>query len=81
LASHKEREAEICLILRALKQRFTRRGEPAQRREVIVEYSRADVFGVSEENYLVQKRLLFDAGERVKMYWSHHLACTSSLWK
>lgn len=78
MANNKDREVEICLVLRALKQRFTRRSGMAQRREIIIEYSRADVFGVNEENYIIQKKLLFDGGERIKMYSSLHPASTSS---
>jgi hypothetical protein len=66
-ANNKDREVEICMVLRALKQRFTRKGEAAQRREIIIEYSRADVCGVNEENYIIQKKLLFDGGDKVKM--------------
>jgi hypothetical protein len=57
------------MILKALKFRFTRKSEPIQRREIMIEYSRGDICGVNEENYIVQKRLLFDGGERIKVYF------------
>jgi hypothetical protein len=81
MANSKDREVEICKVLRALKQRFTRRSEAAQRREVVIEYSRADVCGMNEENYIVQKKLLFDGGEKIKVYPSPHSASTSDSWK
>jgi hypothetical protein len=48
LANHHEKETEICMILKALKKRLTKKSESAQRREIIIEYSRADVCGVNE---------------------------------
>lgn len=42
----------------------------------MVEYSRGDVCGVNEENYIVQKKLLFDGGERIKVYQFAHLGCS-----
>jgi hypothetical protein len=55
------------MVLRALKYRFTRKTEAVQRREIIIEYSRGDICGINEENYIVQKKLLFDGGEKIKM--------------
>lgn len=55
------------MVLKALKHRFTRKVELLQRKEIMVEYSRADICGVNEENYIVQKKLLFDGGERIKV--------------
>jgi hypothetical protein len=67
MANHKDKELEICMVLRALKYRFTRKTEAVQRREIIIEYSRGDICGINEENYIVQKKLLFDGGEKIKM--------------
>jgi hypothetical protein len=55
------------MILKALKKRLIKKSESAQRREIIIEYSRVDVCGVNEENYIIQKKLLFDGGDRVKL--------------
>lgn len=35
----------------------------------MIEYSRADICGINEENYIIQKKLLFDGGERIKLYF------------
>ena len=66
-ANLKDREVDICTVLKALRFRVKRKLEAAQRREVIVEYSRGDVGGVSEENYTVRKRLLFDGSQRIRL--------------
>jgi hypothetical protein len=64
------------MVLRALKYRFTKKCEPSQRREIIIEYSRGDVCGVNEENYIIQKKLMFDGGEKIKMYQYIYPDCT-----
>jgi hypothetical protein len=46
--------------------RFTKKVRTLQRRETIIEYSRGDLCGVLEENYVIQKKLLFDGGNRIK---------------
>jgi hypothetical protein len=53
-------------VLKALKDRLNKSSTNAKRKEIIIEYSRGDVCGVNEENYMVQKRLLFDGSERVR---------------
>jgi hypothetical protein len=55
------------MILKALRYRFTKKSEPLQRREIMVEYQRGDICGINEENYIIQKKLLFDGGERIKV--------------
>ena len=67
MAHLKDKELEVCMVLKALKHRFTRKVELLQRKEIMVEYSRGDICGVNEENYIVQKKLLFDGGERIKV--------------
>jgi len=53
-------------VLKALKNRFNKNPNSLKRREIIVEYSRCDICGIKEENYVVQKKLFFDAGDRVR---------------
>jgi hypothetical protein len=65
-ANLKEKEVEICIVLKALRVRFTKKVRTLQRRETIIEYSRGDLCGINEENYVIQKKLLFDGGERIK---------------
>ena len=60
------KEVEICIVLKALRVRFTKKVRTLQRRETIIEYSRGDLCGINEENYVIQKKLLFDGGERIK---------------
>ncbi len=62
LANYKDKQLEICIILKALKYRLTQKSSHLQRREIITDYVRADIIGINEVNYMVQKRLLFDGG-------------------
>lgn len=67
LQSHmKDKETEVCIVLKALKDRFNKKTSFSQKRETVIEYSRGDVCGVNEENYIIQKKLLFDGNDKIR---------------
>lgn len=68
MSNIKEKEIEICTLLKALKNRYNKNSNPTKRREIIIEYSRGDLCGIKEENYIVQKRLFFDGSDRIREY-------------
>lgn len=57
---------QILLLLKALKNRFSKLKNPFGKREVIVEYSRHDICGVTPQKYYIQKKLLVDGSPRIK---------------
>src|SRR5690606_33031587 len=65
-ADKSSKEVEVCLVLQALRWRFTKLPNPYARREVIVSYSMADICGVTKENWKIQEKLLFKSTIRVR---------------
>lgn len=66
-AGNKAKGLEICMVLRALKDRLASLKSVLQRREIIIEYVRHDVCGLSEENANIGKGLL-NGNARVREY-------------
>lgn len=68
-ADQREYETEICLVLKALKERLCFHKNAYTRREVIISYQRNDLCAINDSNYEIQKKLLLESPERVKEFY------------